>query len=77
MKEILFTGILIVLILLGFYSMDRVDCFLEEHYRMQWEKEGEENAPLCQSRTHTIGLPSLFHYGTIFLQKHTIKHYRW
>lgn len=73
MKEIFFIGALFVLIFLGFYCMEGIDCFLQENYRQQWEEEAEEKIPLYKPRTHTRGLPTFFHYGTIFL---TIKHNR-
>lgn len=77
MKEAVFIAALLMLILLGFYSMSRIDCFLQEHYRMQWEGEEDGKVFLFLPRRHPLGLSSLLRCGTIFLRKHTIKHYRW
>lgn len=73
MKELFFIGTLFALILLGFYCMERIDCFLQENYRQQWEEDGAEKNLLYKPCTRTRGLPTFFHYGTIFL---TIKHNR-
>ena len=73
MKEVIFILDLLALVLLGFYSMDRVDCFLQENYRRQWEEPEQEAAPIHHPRRHTIRLPALFHCGTIFC----IRHNRW
>lgn len=76
MKETVFIIALLALILLGFYSMECIDSFLRENYRREWEIA--ENAAFpSQPHRHTLGLSSLLRCGTIFLQKHTIKHYRW
>lgn len=72
MKEIAFIGILLILILLGLYSICQIDCFLQEHYRMQWEAVEEKKAPLKLPRRHAAGLWSLLSCGTIFLRKHTL-----